>query len=236
MSSELTSISGKGLLALWSDLDLGREDEFDTWHVHEHLPERVLVPGFLRARRYVRVPPSPAKGAILTLYETDNVEVMASAPYIERLDNPTPLTRQTVPLMENMRRSALRRWASLGQGVGGHLSVWQFQPSSESTETARRQLTDTVLFQALTPVGVIACHLFEPEVESTRAKDATAEGKATRTAEEAPRWLLMIEAIHARGLAEAQLAIVNEMARVSNESEVTIESYRLAVVLDGPMK
>ena len=235
MSGELASIRGDGLLAIWSDLDLGREDEFDIWHVHEHLAERVNVPGFFRARRYVRTAPAAPEGAILlTLYETEGVEVMASPAYIERLDNPTPLTRQTVSLMANMRRSALRRCASRGQGIGGYLAAWQFRPSAGNADTARERLAGGVLEKALSPVGVVACHLFEPELEATRAKDATTEGKATNTVVEAPRWLLLVEAVHERGLTESRHAIVDAVTGASDDSEVTVETFRLAVVLDGP--
>ena len=235
MSGELISIRGDGLLAIWSDLDLEREDEFDTWHLHEHLAERVNVPGFFRARRYVRTAPAAPQGAILlTLYETEGVEVMTSPAYIERLDNPTPLTSQTVPLMANMRRSALRLCASRGQGIGGYLAAWQFRPSAGNADTAREKLVGGVLDTALAPVGVVACHLYEPELEATRAKDATTEGKATNTVVEAPRWLLLVEAVHERGLTESRHRIVEAVTGASDDSEVTVETFRLAMVLDAP--
>lgn len=235
MSSGLESARGRGLLAIWSDLDLTREDDFDTWHVHEHLGERVSVPGFLRARRYVRTAPPAPKGAILlTLYETENVDVMASPAYIERLDNPTQLTRETVALMTNMRRSALEICSSRGQGIGGHLAAWQFRPSPDNADAARQRLVGAMLDDAMSPVGVIACHLYEPKIEATRAKDATTEGKATDTVAESPRWLLLVEAIHERGLTEARHAIVEAVTRISDDSQVTVETFRLAVVLDGP--
>lgn len=236
MSTGLASVRGQGLLAIWSDLDLEREDEFDTWHLNEHFAERVDIPGFLRGRRYVRTaPPAPEGAILLTLYETENVEVMASPAYLERLDNPTELTRRTVGLMANMRRSALRLCATRGQGVGGHLAAWRFRPSAEMADHARDRLVGRVLDQALSPVGVVACHLYEPEIEATRAKDNTAEGRASDTvSNESLRWLLMVEAAHERGLTEARHAIVETVTRLSDDSEVTVETFRLAVVLDGP--
>ncbi len=235
MSARLESVRGRGLLAIWSDLDLDREDDFDTWHVHEHLEERVNVPGFLRARRYVRTAPPAPQGAIhLTLYETEDVDVMASPDYIERLDNPTPLTRATVSLMANMRRSALEICSSRGQGIGGHLAAWQFRPSPDNADVARQLLSGAILDQAMAPVGVIACHLYEPKAEATKAKDETTEGKATDTVAESPRWLLLVEAVHERGLTEARHNIVETVTRLSDDSQVTVETFRLAVVLDGP--
>lgn len=235
MSEGLTSVRGRGLLAIWSDLDLTREDEFDTWHLQEHLAERVNVPGFHRARRYVRTaPPAPHGAILLTLYETETVDVMASPGYIERLDNPTPLTRQTVPLMENMRRTALQLSASSGQGIGGHLAVWQFRPSLEKADAARQRIAGGVLDRAMAPVGVVACHLYEPAIEATRAKDDTTEGRATDTVAESPRWVLLVESAHERGLTEARYGIAEVVSAISDDSQVTVETFRLAVVLDGP--
>lgn len=235
MSAGVESVRGRGLLAIWSDLDLDREDDFDTWHVHEHLEERVTLPGFLRARRYVRTaPPAPEGAILLTLYETEDVDVMASPAYIERLDNPTKLTRETVSLMVNMRRSALEMCSTRGQGIGGHLAVWQFRPSPDNADAARQRLSGAILDQAIEPVGVLACHLYEPKVEATKAKDATTEGKASDTVIETPRWLLLVEAIHERGLTEARHSIVETVTRLSDDSQVTVETFRLAVVLDGP--
>jgi hypothetical protein len=221
---------GRGLLAIWSNLERTREDDFDMWHLHEHLPERVNVPGFLRARRYLSSSATAEDAALLTLYETESVDVMASTPYLERLNNPTPLTRATVPLMEKMRRSAFRLAASRGQGMGGFLSAWQFRPSAHVEATNRLRLSRSVLAKALAPVGVIATHIFEPEVEATKAKDATAEGKATTTVSETSGWLLLIEAVHDRGLVEAREAIVEDITAAS-DGDVTEESYQLAVAL-----
>jgi hypothetical protein len=40
-------------LALWNDIERGREAEYDAWHTREHVPERVAAPGFLSADHYV---------------------------------------------------------------------------------------------------------------------------------------------------------------------------------------
>jgi hypothetical protein len=43
---------GQAVLAFWHDVTPEGREEFDHWHVREHVPERLAVPGFLRFRRY----------------------------------------------------------------------------------------------------------------------------------------------------------------------------------------
>ncbi len=62
------ALAGRALLAIWNGIAEEAEADFLAWHVREHIPERVAVPGFLRARRYV----APARRAALLhqFYET----------------------------------------------------------------------------------------------------------------------------------------------------------------------
>lgn len=229
------SIVGRAMLAIWCDVDPAQEDELDTWHVHEHLPERVGISGFLRARRYVKIGRIDAeKLVLLTLYEAESVEALASSAYIERLDNPTPLTRETVHLMGSMRRSALRLVATRGQGVGGYLLVWQFHPYETGFSDDLRRLATEMVSKALDPVAVVAAHVFEPEVTATRAKDATAEARVTDSVAEEPPWLLLVEAIAERGLVEAEKSLAAEVASLADEGRVTVDGYRLSIVLSEP--
>lgn len=43
---------GKAILAIWNGIAKGADDEFESWHVREHIPERVGLPVSLRGRRY----------------------------------------------------------------------------------------------------------------------------------------------------------------------------------------
>lgn len=233
----LQSILGNAVLAIWCDVDPSQETRFNAWHIHEHLPERLGIPGFLRARRYEAIgASSPRSARFFTLYETQTIDVIASPAYLERLDNPTPLTRRSVSLMENMRRSALRVTATTGQGMGGYVTAWQFHPPDASDQQLRHWLETEALAQALAPVSVIAAHLCEPDIAATQAKDATAEGKATNAVSEAPPWMLLVEAIQEEGLEAAEREIGHDLARrVGGGAEVaTVDRYRLTIGLSPP--
>jgi antibiotic biosynthesis monooxygenase (ABM) superfamily enzyme len=49
-----------GILAIFNNVAPGREAEFEEWFQHEHLQERLAVPGFLLGRRHEAVASRPA--------------------------------------------------------------------------------------------------------------------------------------------------------------------------------
>src|SRR5216684_987150 len=105
------TMAGKGVLAFWHDVAPGGDGEFDQWHLREHIPERVAVPGFLRCRRYATLGDPPR---YFYFYETESLETLQSPAYLARLGDPTPWTKKTLPLVRNNTRTACRV-------VAGHL-------------------------------------------------------------------------------------------------------------------
>lgn len=58
-------------LALTECTDAAREEEFNRWYTHTHLPDLSRATGFVRSRRFVSVlPNNPSK--YLALYEFDH--------------------------------------------------------------------------------------------------------------------------------------------------------------------
>lgn len=80
-----------GILAIWHDCRAGSEDTFEHWYQSEHLIERVSVPGFHRGRRYEAV---SGDRRYFTYYEVDSPEVLSKGAYVDRLNDPTPLTNE----------------------------------------------------------------------------------------------------------------------------------------------
>ncbi len=109
-------IPGQGVLAIWNGMEEGHDAEFVRWHVHEHIPERLTVPGFLRARRYAAVDGQPA---YFNFYETETPDVLFSETYLSRLNDPTQWTRRVVPHFTDFSRTPCRVVASTGHGVAG---------------------------------------------------------------------------------------------------------------------
>ena len=78
-------MAGKGMLLTSMDIDASDEAEFNRWYDREHLEERVAIPGFLEARRYVA---HHAKPKYLGLYSTATFEVLDSPSYRAALARP----------------------------------------------------------------------------------------------------------------------------------------------------
>lgn len=114
--SKVDDPQAAGILAIWHDCAEGRESEIDAWYQKEHLIERLGVPGFLFGRRYEALSASPR---YFTTYVTKSVDVLTSRPYLDRLDNPTPLTRTVMSeIFRNMHRTACCRELRVGRYRG----------------------------------------------------------------------------------------------------------------------
>jgi hypothetical protein len=113
-----------GVLAIFNDCRAGREAEFEAWFQGEHLLERLAVPGFLFGRRHKKI--SGASG-YFNFYLVETPEVLTSKPYLERLDNPTPMTRKIMSeVFVNMNRTVCRRIARRGSFRGAFAVTARF--------------------------------------------------------------------------------------------------------------
>jgi hypothetical protein len=109
-----------GILAIFNDCRAGREAEFEAWFQGEHLLERLAVPGFLFGRRHKSISGAPG---YFNFYLVETPEVLTSKPYLERLDNPTPMTRKIMSeVFINMNRTVCRRVVRRG-GFRGAFAV-----------------------------------------------------------------------------------------------------------------
>ena len=85
------ALLGNAAMLLSFDVAPDAIDEHDDWHTHEHLPERLSIPGFVRGTRWVAPEGQPR---YFVMYEVEELATLASAAYLERLNNPTPWTRK----------------------------------------------------------------------------------------------------------------------------------------------
>jgi len=92
----------KGILIAAMDFSAAPEDEFHDWYDLEHIPERLRVPGFLNADRWIGT--TDPKVSVAT-YDLDNVNVLKSPPYLAvGGENGSPWTKRTA----RFRKSLLR--------------------------------------------------------------------------------------------------------------------------------
>ncbi len=95
----------RGLLLTMTEPPARLEEEFNAWYDDEHMAERLAVPGFRSARRWV-ADAKPGEGKYLATYELVSLGVLTSAVYLARLNNPTPWSKRS---LKNC--VVFRRWA-----------------------------------------------------------------------------------------------------------------------------
>lgn len=137
-----------GILAIFNNVTPGREGEFEEWFQREHLQERLDVPGFLLGRRYEAVCGEPS---YFNFYVTRSAQVLASAEYHTRLNNPTPMTRMVMSeIFKDMIRTVCRQSFRIGTMRGAFAVAARFAaPPDESALSAA--------LQRLAPDRGIAC-------------------------------------------------------------------------------
>lgn len=95
----------RGLLLTMTEPPPQMAEEFNAWYDGEHLPERLAIPGFRSARRWV-ADVAPGEGRYLATYELDAEAVLSSPEYLARFEGATPWTRRCLG-----SAVVFRRWA-----------------------------------------------------------------------------------------------------------------------------
>ena len=144
-------IQQPGVLAIWNDCRAGREAEFDTWFQGEHLLERLAVPGFLFGRRHQAI---SGNAGYFNFYLVESPDVLTSRPYLERLDNPTPMTRKIMSeVFLNMNRTVCRRMLRRGDFRGAFAVTARFEQAPDNN--ALTALLDELLHDTNVASGEI---------------------------------------------------------------------------------
>ena len=158
---------GQAAIAMWCDIAPDVRSEFEDWHSHEHMPERLSIPGFLRGTRS-----TDASGEkYFILYELDKLATLTGAAYLERLNNPTPWSRRMMPHHRNMVRSLCVLREGWGGGVPPALATIRFSPPLGSTRLPRgKGLTGAHLLQAQPMAGMA-----QTAEQKIRGGDASAD-------------------------------------------------------------
>ncbi len=125
-----------GILAIFNDVAAGREAEFDAWFQGEHLVERLGVPGFLYGRRHQAISGS---SAFFNFYLVQSPAVLTSKPYLERLDNPTPMTKKIMSgVFINMNRTICHRTLRRGPFRGAYAVTVRFAEAPDESALIAR--------------------------------------------------------------------------------------------------
>lgn len=138
------------------DVEDGAIEEHDRWHTHEHLPERLSIPGFRRGTRWIATGGSPR---YMVVYEVESLATLASEAYLARLNNPTPWTTKMMPHYRGMTRGLCAVVASFGFGQGGTAALIRFSPEASRSTSLVNWLTGEALPAIAQRAGLGSAHL-----------------------------------------------------------------------------
>src|SRR5262245_8465416 len=140
-----------GILSIFNNVAPGREAEFEEWFQHEHLAERIAVPGFLLGRRHEAVSGQPR---FFNFYLTQSSDVLNSAAYLARLDAPSPMTRVIMSeVFKDMIRTVCHRVYRLGAMRGTGVVTVRF--SDRPTEAVLQTVIETLMRDKAVACGEI---------------------------------------------------------------------------------
>jgi len=149
-----------GPAAILLSFDIAREaiSEHDDWHTHEHLPERLSIPGFVRGTRWVAL---RGQRGYFVLYEVRQLATLTSDAYRKRLNQPTPWTSKMMPHYRGMTRGFCSVTGSFGFGLGHVGLLLRFKPEDEAESSLRKWLLEDALPELPSKPGIGSAHLFE---------------------------------------------------------------------------
>jgi hypothetical protein len=162
-------LPGKAAMLLLFDIAQEAIAEHDEWHTHEHLPERLCIPGFVRGTRWRAVLGEPG---YFVMYEVEELAVLTSKAYLERLNNPTPWTSKMMPFYRGMTRGLCAVKESFGVGLGGVGLLLRVKRGE--------RLLDGILPGLPSRPGIGSAHVFEGAATPPMTKEQRIRGADAR--------------------------------------------------------
>ena len=215
-------LRGQSAVVIWSDM--ADPAAHDLWHSREHLPERVAIPGFLRARRCVTLEADAPR--YFVLYELKDAAILTSPAYLARLNQPTPWTAKTMESVRALSRTLCGVAASHGDGVGAHLMAVRLTPQASRTQELQTRLDDLLPKLAQQP-GLVGAHLLQRE--QAVARPDTIERQLRRHEDGFVDWVVVVEGYDATALGTSvkQLLCADSLERHGATQVCGFSGYQL---------
>jgi hypothetical protein len=218
------ALFGKGMLITFTEVKARDERDFNEWYNREHIDERINLPGFHRARRYVAVRASPK---YLATYECDSVDDLATPIYLDRLANATPWTQDVMARFTHFNRLTLRIQIDLTHGEGGAVTVVRFVPDPARRRELTEWLRETALPRAIKRPGMLGTAVGENDLEIANAPVQQKSMDHPRADE--VEWVVLLEGAEAAASSAAARLLFKTTALkpFGVEAPPVIGTYRL---------
>jgi hypothetical protein len=184
---------GQAALAMWWDMAPDTRDEFEHWHSHEHFPERLALPGFLRASRWAD---TCGEEGFFVMYELAEYEALVSPEYLARLNAPSEWSRRMMPHHRHMVRSQCHVLESRGGVVARHVTTVRLSPTAGCDEYLRRYLHELVQELPARP-GLTGAHLLRTDTPDI---EPTTEQRIRSLADGTADWIFIVSGYDAQAL------------------------------------
>lgn len=201
------SVLGNACLAMWWDMAPEMRVEFEHWHSHEHFPERLGIPGFLRATRWTSA--SGGEG-IFVMYELTAHAVVSSPAYLASLNGPSPWSTKLMPHHRHMVRTQCHVLESRGTSVARQALTVRLSPASGQADALQAALAARMAAWVGQP-GLAGAHLLRHQ---TPAIAQTTEQKI-RGGDQAADWVLVVTGYEAAALDALASGELSEAALVT---------------------
>jgi hypothetical protein len=202
----MSALMGCGALVLWLDVASELEDETDAWYVDEHLPERIDIGGYLRARRFVAIHGGPA---YLTLFEAVTPAALASEGYLHLVRRLSEQSRRIRAGFSNVVRNTFEVRRSRGRGIGGVLASVRLTPRDAVDRDAAAAALDAEVPLLLRRHGVVGVHWLQAAPQVRARMDAE---RAVGQSDAAADYVLLIEATRAAEVEAVRADVVSTAA------------------------
>ena len=210
-------LAGEAVVAIWNGIAEPSRAAYYEWHTHEHMPERVGIPGVRRGRRYIAAD-AATRPEFFTLYEADTMQVLRGMDYANRLNAPTPGTRAVTAQFRDTARALSRVLMSAGPGSGGFILTIRFDAPDDAEPGLMRALR-----RAAADDRVVGVHLCQGDAEASDVRTTETEGRTD--IQTPPTWFAMIEATDGDALAGVLTAA--ELHAAGAHGDIERGVYRL---------
>jgi hypothetical protein len=217
------SLAGKGVIAIWQDLTPEARQDYYEWHNRQHVPERLSIPGFRRARRFIAVSGGPE---FYTLYEADSHGDVSGKAYIDKLNAPTEWTRRIMPAFRNMARAVCRVAYSGGVGEGGFILTQRFTLPSEKRQEVVARLSECILPPMIDLPGVAGVHLCLADESASTTE--TFEKQFRASEDLTPPYVVMVEGTSCSHVNAAGRVVAEKLSPIPIESALYQLEHALA--------
>jgi hypothetical protein len=191
------SLKGVGMLCTRMDVDSADVAEFNRWLDKEHMEERVRIPGFLDARRYVAITGAPK---YLNLYETESLTVLDSPEYRQRLANQTAWSMRVMAKFKNFHRAVGRIDLSQGFGHGAFVAFSWLKPVDGQEKNLREWFVSQEFPVLIKTDDILSAHVLESDPRLSGPPPGVSAPE--RKNEKANDWFVIVEGTDAEVVSE----------------------------------